>query len=101
MEIWNMCTLTNQDQKFDKIVLNALRYFKNLVMWPDLHKFFEDNIERLIKDLIIPNIGISQRDTTMFIEEPSLFIESYFDASEINTRRSVSIDLLRSLVKFY
>ena len=31
-----MCMITNQDQKFDKIVLNAVKYFKNLVLWEDM-----------------------------------------------------------------
>lgn len=35
-----MCTLTDQDPKFDKIVINALKYFKNLVLWQDLNSFF-------------------------------------------------------------
>lgn len=39
-EIWNMCTSTNTDPKFDKIVLNSLRYFKNLILSPDLREFF-------------------------------------------------------------
>lgn len=39
-EIWNMCTITSTDPKFDKIVLNSLRYFKNLVLSSEFKDFF-------------------------------------------------------------
>jgi hypothetical protein len=39
-EIWQMCTFTGQDQKFDKIVINATKYFKQLVVWQDMKPFF-------------------------------------------------------------
>jgi exportin-2 (importin alpha re-exporter) len=58
-EIWQMCTITNEDAKFDKIVLNALRYFKNLVLWNDMRGFFESNIATLMTNLVVPNLGLS------------------------------------------
>lgn len=43
-EIWNMSTLTGADAKFDKIVLNSLRYFKSLILSPEFKDFFQSNI---------------------------------------------------------
>ncbi|KRW98823.1 Armadillo-type fold [Pseudocohnilembus persalinus] len=100
-EIWNMCTLTNTDQKFDKIVLNSLRYFKNLVICPELKDFFQSNIETLLNTLIVPNLGISTTDKEMFEYEPESFIQSFFEQSDIHSRRSTTVELLKNLCKHY
>ena len=55
----------------------------------------------LMNSLIITNIGLSPRDIIAFNEEPASFIESYFELSDINSRRTVTVDLLKSLSKYY
>lgn len=37
----------------------------------------------------------------MFEDEPTLFIENYFENSEINTRRSTAIELLKTITRCY
>lgn len=37
----------------------------------------------------------------MFEDEPTLFIENYFENSEINTRRSTAVELLKSITRSY
>ncbi|EAR95791.1 CAS/CSE protein, carboxy-terminal protein (macronuclear) [Tetrahymena thermophila SB210] len=98
-EIWTMCSITDQDQKFDKIVINALKYFKNLVLWQDLGSFFKQNMNNIMTSLIIPNLGVSQMEKLQFEDEPTSFLESFFQFSDINTRKSVTVDLLKNIAK--
>lgn len=77
-QIWTMCTLTDQDSKFDKIVINALRYFKNLVLWQDLNSFFKKNMSQLMESLIIPNLGVTPMEKIQFEDESTSFLESFF-----------------------
>lgn len=100
-EVWSMCTITNQDQKFDKIVLNSLKYFKNLVLWSELKDFFEKNLLNLITTLIIPNLEISSNDLIMFQEEGDLFIQVFFEQSDLSSRKSANIDLLKTIAHSY
>lgn len=61
-----MCRLTDQDAKFDKIVINALKYFKNLVLWQDIGEFFKTNMNQLMESLIIPNLGVTAIEKIQF-----------------------------------
>ncbi len=36
-----------------------MKYFKSLILWPDLKSFFEQNIQNLMNSLIIPNLGLN------------------------------------------
>jgi exportin-2 (importin alpha re-exporter) len=100
-EIWQMCTLTDQDSKFDKIVINAIKYFKQLVVWQDMRGYFTENFKTLVDVLIVPNLMIQQVDITKFKIEPQSYIDTFFDQADLNSRRHVTIDLLRCLSKNY
>ena len=70
-EIWNNCGNINNsnDSKYDKVtqfilidfkmISNALKYFKTLIMWPSLHEFFATSLTTLISSLIFPNLVLS------------------------------------------
>ena len=53
--------------------------------------FFAENIEALMTNLIIPNIGITKTTVDLFNEEPSVFIDYYFKNIELQTRRAGAI----------
>ena len=63
--------------------------------------FFESNMQMLMDSLILTNIGLSPRDKISFNEEGASFIESFFELADINSRRTVTVDLLKSLSKYY
>lgn len=46
--------------------MNALRYFKNLVLWDDLGSFFKNNMSQLMESLIIPNLGVTPFEKLQF-----------------------------------
>lgn len=58
-EIWQVCTSTSTEEKYDKIVINALKYFKDLLTWDKMMPFFAQNISNLMESLILPNLQIT------------------------------------------
>ena len=42
-EIWALCSQAQDDSEYDEVVLNCLKFFKSLMMWPDMKGFFENN----------------------------------------------------------
>ena len=42
--IWELCANAVSDPEYDDIVFNALKYFRSLIMWPDMKDFFSNNI---------------------------------------------------------
>ena len=63
-EIWTLSANASDDQEYDNIVLNCLKYFKSLMMWPDMKGFFSENMLSLFQSLIIPNIFLTNKTTS-------------------------------------
>lgn len=66
-EIWAVCTNTTHDAHFDKILHNALRYFKSLVAWQDMKPFFQANMVSLIENLIIKNLAFTSTKIALVV----------------------------------
>lgn len=57
-EIWQVCTTTTEDAECDKMVLNALKYFKALMNWPEIKQNLELNLKNLVQSLIVKNVQL-------------------------------------------
>ncbi|EGR27172.1 karyopherin kap109, putative [Ichthyophthirius multifiliis] len=68
-------------------------------MWQDLNSFFVQNMQQLITTLIIPNLSLTNNEKYSFEDESASFVESFFQFSEFNSRKSVTVELLRNLAK--
>lgn len=68
-DIWTLCENASSDPEYDDVVFNSLKYFRSLIMWPDMKPFFSDNIENMMKSLILPNISINKNTMDLFYEE--------------------------------
>ncbi len=86
-----------------------------------MRTFFEENLSVLMNSLIIPNVKVTseehnnilltilyiyifysiERDEILFVEEPQSFIDVFFDNSEINSRKSATIELMKNLSRHY
>ena len=100
-----MCS-DNIGSKQDEEVVNeiqivALKYFKHLIVWPDMKQFFANNLESLLQILILPNIGFNHAVAMLLQEDQATFIGNYFENSEVDSRRSTAIELLRSICRSY
>jgi exportin-2 (importin alpha re-exporter) len=58
-EVWQVCTTTTEDADCDKVVLNALRYFKQLMQWSEIRSNLEANISNLVSSLVVKNLGLT------------------------------------------
>lgn len=65
-EIWQLCSGASEDPEYDDIVFNCLKFFKSLMMWPDMKPFFEIHILELFQNLILPNIGVTKTMVALF-----------------------------------
>lgn len=104
-EIWRLCRETTSTRDDDEVVneiqIVALKYFRHLIVWTEMKPFFSANLESLLQILILPNIGLSPAVAALFQDEPATFVGNYFESSEIDTRRSTAIELLRNICRAY
>ena len=100
-EIWGLSSTASENPEFDPIVLNSLKFFKSLLSWHEMKEFFTQHMSSLMSSLIIPNIRINKVAVGVFEDEPESFVDYYFRAAELNTRRSAALDLLRVICRSY
>ena len=79
--------------------MNALKYYRDLVVWDKMNAFFASNLEIMLNSLIFKNMGVSEEENIMFKEEPESFINFFFEASDLNSRRYATNQLLKSVVR--
>ena len=60
-QIWQTCLNATEDKKFDKIVLNSLKYFKTLMFCPSNKEIMLLNLPGIVDTLILPNIKITRK----------------------------------------
>ena len=77
-QIWQLCSTATDDPEEDDVVFNCLKFFKSLMIWPDMKEFFSTHIVNLLSSLIIPNIGVTQTLVALFEDEVELYIDYYF-----------------------
>ena len=100
-EIWTVCVNTSNDPKYEKMVLNALKYFKSLVTWMNMRSFFSKNMQSLFESLLIPQSKLTSIDTQDLQDEPHSVIETYFEHAQFGTRKSINIELLKTVCRTY
>jgi hypothetical protein len=55
-------------------VINALKYFKDILCWDKMMPFFGSNIDNLMQSLVLPNLSLNQIDIEIFKDESEVFI---------------------------
>ncbi len=63
--------------------------------------FFQEHINDLFTNLIVPNIGITKNLIGLFEDEVDLYIDFYFRNTDIQTRRAAALELLRVICRHY
>lgn len=66
VEIWPLCASASEDQEYDSIVFNCLKFFKSLMNWNDMKPFFMENMNQFFQTLILPNIAVNKAATALF-----------------------------------
>lgn len=51
-QIYEVCMKTTDEESSGKFLLNAMKYFKNLLYWSELKSFFADSMESLLHTLV-------------------------------------------------
>jgi exportin-2 (importin alpha re-exporter) len=101
VEIWPLCASAPEDQEYDSIVFNCLKFFKSVMNWNDMKPFFMEHMDQFFETLILPNIAVNNTAKALFEDEPEVYIDYYFRNTEIQTRRAAAIELLRIICRSY
>ena len=100
-EIWGICTESSQDEKYDKILVNAMKYFKCFCENPNFLQFFSENLTTMFTKVLIPNLTPNEQTKISFEEEVDVFIENIFGNKESGDRAETCISFIRSLSRFH
>jgi hypothetical protein len=65
-EIWPLCASASEDTEYDSIVFNCLKFFKSLMVWPEMKPFFMEHMNQFFETLILPNIALNKAANALF-----------------------------------
>jgi uncharacterized protein YbgA (DUF1722 family) len=51
-QIYEVCMKTTDEESSGKFLLNAMKYFKNLLYWSELRSFFAESMESMLHTLV-------------------------------------------------
>lgn len=51
-QVYEVCMKITDEDSSNKFILNAMKYFKNLLYWSELRSFFADSMESLLHTLV-------------------------------------------------
>jgi len=89
------------DDRHEKIIVNAMKYFKSFSETEKFHGFFSQNITTMFTKVLIPNLSPDPSTQDTFNEEPDSFVECLISNKELGDRAETSINFIRSLSKFH
>lgn len=100
-EIWNICLDSTPDEKFTKILVHSMKYFKAFCENPNFMDFFQENITLMFTKVLIPNLMPGESLLTYFEDEAQAFIESMLSNKEEGERAETVCQFIKSLSKFH
>ena len=102
-EIWKVCIECSNSTVSgnNKILINALNYFKTFAMHEKFMVFFQENLKDLFINLLIPNFKPSSEEQEIFESEPDCYVEALLDNSEVCKRSEMCAGFLKTLCKFH
>lgn len=99
-EIWKVCMDSTNDEKYEKILINSMKYFKCFCENPNFIDFFSTNLNLLFTKVLIPNLQPNEGLQSLFEDQPEAFIENLTSNKETDERAETCISFIRSLSRF-
>lgn len=100
-EIWNICQDSTADEKFTKILVHSMKYFKSFCESPKFMDFFHENVKMMFTKVIIPNMTPGEDVLSYFDSEPLAFVESLLANKENGERTETVCQFIKSLARFH
>lgn len=100
-EIWNICQESTADEKFTKILVNSMKYFKSFCESPKFMDFFNENVKMMFTKVIIPNMTPGEDVLSYFESEHQAFVESILANKEYGERSETVCQFIKSLARFH
>eukprot|EP01133_Synstelium_polycarpum_P009009 gene9009-10567_t len=100
--IWGLLTKTTQDMSNDSLLYSAVK-FLSIVSMSVKHQIFGDPniLKQICSSIVTPNIKLREADLELFEDNPIEYIRRDIEGSDSDTRRRSSIELVKSLRKYF
>ena len=101
--VWNLLTTTPSNAKYDILVCNAIQFLNTISERPANKHLFETPtvLDALCSKVIVPNMEFRSSDEEMFEDNPEEYIRRDIEGSDVDTRRRVACELVKSLTRYF
>ncbi|KAI2512714.1 CAS/CSE protein [Fragilaria crotonensis] len=99
--VWKLLMRITSWSKHDDLATKCIRFLTSLVKKKVHRDLFKDEatLRQIIGKIVIPNLMIREVDQECFDDDPTEFIASDIEGSEIDGRRKCSHELLRAICR--
>ena len=100
--VWALLTSTTLAPHFDLLVTTAIRFLTTVACSVHHHHFAQAEVLlEVCQKIIAPNMALLAADEELFEENPFEYVRKDIEGSDADTRRRVSVELVRGLCRNY
>ena len=102
-DIWKNCSMISTlGSHNDKVLINSIKFFKSFASNQSHFVFFEQNMNDVVVQLMLPGMRLDEMEIASFEEEPQHFAESIFGLTYMhNKTKSTVQEFIGVIAKFY
>lgn len=101
--IWKLLITVDMKSKYDQLATSGINFLTTVSSKQMNMKLFSDEkvLRDIIEQIIVKNITSTENDEDLFENNPLDYIRKDIEGSDNDTRRRATMDLVRSLMKFF
>ena len=100
--IWQLLVGIKAQPKYDILATVSIKFLTTVSSKQmNMHLFTDDILQQIVEHIVVPNLMATELDEEIFEDNPLDYIRKDIEGSDQDTRRRCSVDLVRSLLKFF
>jgi exportin-2 (importin alpha re-exporter) len=100
--IWQLLVGIKSQPKFDVLATVSIKFLTTVSSKQmNMHLFTDEILQQIVEHIVVPNLMATELDEEIFEDNPLDYIRKDIEGSDQDTRRRCSVDLVRSLLKFF
>ena len=99
--VWDLISIIKQVDEYSKLTRELLEFYRINFQYRHIGNLNENQINELIKNLIIPNVKMTEKEQDEFNDNPVGFLKVELEETDMDSNKYYAINLTRQLIDLY
>lgn len=100
--VWQLLVGIKSQPKYDVLATVSIKFLTTVSSKQmNMHLFTDETLQQIVEHIVVPNLMATELDEELFEDNALDYIRKDIEGSDQDTRRRCSVDLVRSLLKFF